>query len=263
MAGGAGTQLNNLFNRFSPIKMGNPPYPAKYYNNWRDEYSKVNGPIDVIKSVYKRSSEGLDFQQNITITFDYELRSYNGINGRQAMLDLISNILNVTYNTGTFWGGGYRGGGAHQNNIFTNLPIFTKGDKGKGLVGFIESFTESFNTVAKEAQTAIDNNGGVIETLKKLANNIGGMLISGFLNKLGRPQKAMTNSLLSPAPVGLWHLTIGNPHHPIMSIGNLILKSTTIQHYGPLGVDDFPTGLKVTCDLIRGKSRDIRDIEKL
>ena len=73
----------------------------------------------------------------------------------------------------------------------------------------------------------------------------------------------MINSLLSPAPIGFWHVTIGNPHHPIMSMGNMILKNTTIEHYGPLGLDDFPTGLKVTCELTRGKPRDLRDIEKL
>jgi hypothetical protein len=71
------------------------------------------------------------------------------------------------------------------------------------------------------------------------------------------------NSLLSPAPVGLWHVTVGNPFHPIMSIGNMILDKTTITHTGPLGLDDFPTGLKVTCELKRAKGRDKRDIEKL
>ena len=46
-------------------------------------------------------------------------------------------------------------------------------------------------------------------------------------------------------------------------MGNMILKNTTVEHYGPLGLDDFPTGIKVTCELTRGKSKDIRDIEKL
>jgi hypothetical protein len=89
------------------------------------------------------------------------------------------------------------------------------------------------------------------------------MFVGGMLNKLGRPQKAMVNSLLSPAPVGFWHLTVGNPFHPIMSLGNMILLNTEIEHYGPLGLDDFPTGIKVTCTLTRGKPRDLRDIEKI
>jgi hypothetical protein len=73
----------------------------------------------------------------------------------------------------------------------------------------------------------------------------------------------MYNALLSPAPIGFWHVTIGNPKKPIMSIGNMIIKSVEIEHQGPLGLDDFPTGLKVTVQLDRGKPRDLRDIEKL
>ena len=88
-------------------------------------------------------------------------------------------------------------------------------------------------------------------------NDVGGMLLSGRLNELGRPVKAATNSLLSPAPVGLWHVTIGNPKAPIMSIGNMVITDCAIEHYGPLGIDDFPTGLKVSVTLSRGKPRDL------
>lgn len=256
-AGMAGTSVNRYLGK--AFQVGDPPYPASQWNSHQDS-AKVYGPVDTIKTTYMRSEDGLEFAQSISITFDYELRSYNGINGRQAMLDLLANILNVTYSTGTFWGGGFRGGGAHQNNVFTNLAIFKA--RG-GFTNFVDAFAEDYSTLSQKAGAAIEANGGILETIKKLANAIGGMLISGFLNKMGRPHKAMANSLLSPAPIGFWHLTIGNPHHPIMSIGNLILKNTTIEHYGPLGLDDFPTGLKVTCELVRGKSRDIRDIEKL
>lgn len=256
-AGMAGAAFNSYIGAF--FKLGDAPYSASQWNSNRDN-TKAYGPIDTIKTTYMRSEEGLNFEQNITITFDYELRSYNGINGRQAMLDLLSNILNVTYSTGTFWGGGFRGGGAHQNNIFANLKIFkTKG----GFTNFIDAFADDYSTLSKKAGDAIEANGGWLNTIGKLLNNLGGMLLSGTLNSFGRPQKAWANSLLSPAPIGFWHLTIGNPHSPIMSIGNMILKNTTIEHYGPLGLDDFPTGIKVTCELVRGKSRDIRDIEKL
>ena len=128
MDGGAGASFNKVLNKFAPSvgkHIGDNPYSAQQWNAYRDN-SKVYGPVDVIKKTYMRGSDGIDFQQSITLVFDYELRSYNGINGRQAMLDLLSNILNVTYTTGTFWGGGFRGGGAHQNNIFTNLNIYKK-----------------------------------------------------------------------------------------------------------------------------------------
>jgi hypothetical protein len=129
----------------------------------------------------------------------------------------------------------------------------------------VDAFLQDSSNLLKSAGHVFDTKykGSVINLLKSAINQIGGMLLGGWLNKLGRPAKTMVNSLLSPAPVGFWHLTIGNPHHPIMSIGNMIITNTTIEHYGPLGLDDFPTGLRVTVELERGKPRDIREIEKL
>lgn len=258
MDGYAGEAANAAFAHFgvSNDVLGNPPY--RNYAAFRDK-NKVYGPIDTIRSTYMRSDdEGLTFEQKLTLVFEYELRSYNGINPKQAMLDLISNILNVTYTTGSFWGGGIKGYASHQSNIFSNLEIFKcRG----GFTDFIEYLSKDISNVG----------GNVINTLKKdpikaigdMVNNISGMLMGGLLNKLGRPQKIMYNTLLSPAPIGFWHVTIGNPKHPIMSIGNMVVTNVTIEHNGPLGLDDFPTGLKVTVELDRGKPRDIRDIEKL
>jgi hypothetical protein len=253
MAGQAGEAANAAFGFFGINGVGAPPYSG--LRGWRDK-TKIYGPVDGIKKTYMRSDKGIEFDQKITLVFEYELKSYNGINPRQAMLDLISNILNVTYTTGTFFGGSYRSTGAHQSNIFANLNIFKcRG----GFTDFVDAFSKDISDVTKKAAAGIKESGGIKETL----NQIGGMLMAGLLNSFGRPQKAMFNSLLSPAPIGFWHVTIGNPKHPIMSIGNMVVTDTTIEHMGPLGLDDFPTGLKVTVQLDRGKPRDLRDIEKL
>ena len=256
MKGDVGNAFNGYIGKF--FKAGDAPYNLSQLNDWRDG-NKVYGPVDTIKGTYMRSESGLEFDQKISMQFDYELRSYNGINPRQAMLDLLSNILNVTYSTGTFWGGGYRGHGVGQNNIFTNMKVFKASG---GATDFFDAFAEDCSTVFKSASAKFGG-GNILQTLKSALNALGGMILGGMLNKLGRPAKIFANSLLSPAPVGFWHVTIGNPHHPIMSLGNMILTGTTIEHYGPLGLDDFPTGIRVTCELERGKPRDIRDIEKI
>ena len=72
----------------------------------------------------KQRDTGLIFEQKFTLIFDYELRSYYGVNGKAAMADLLGNILATTYTHGTFWGGERRLNGASQDNIFANLPIF-------------------------------------------------------------------------------------------------------------------------------------------
>jgi hypothetical protein len=257
MAGEASAAANEVLKRFFP-KIGDAPYNAQEYANWKDE-NKVYGPVDAIKSAYMRSEKGLQFDQDITLTFDYELRSYNGINGRQAFLDLLANILTVTYTTGTFWGGQYKSNGAHQNNVFTNFKIFQAR-------GGWSSYVDAFNSDA----LTVMNNIKIPTSLKDVTKGAGaalkqvfGMIIGGTLNFLGRPAKIYMNSLLTPQPVGFWHLMIGNPFHPIMSMGNMILKNATIEHYGPLGLDDFPTGIKVTCSLTRGRPRDNSEIERM
>lgn len=259
-AGYSGEAAGAAFEAFGvkdSSRMGRAPY--KNHTSFKDR-NKVYGPVDVIKGTFIRSDDGVTFDQKLSLVFEYELRSYNGINPKQAMLDLLSNILNVTYTTGTFWGGGFHGFAAHQSNVFANLNIFKA--RG-GFTNFVDALSEDLSNLGNKAQTAVQKNGGIMNTIKSLLNNIGGMLMSGMLNKLGRPQKTMFNSLLSPAPIGFWHVTIGNPKHPIMSIGNMVITNVTVEHNGPLGLDDFPTGLKVTVELDRGKPRDIRDIEKL
>jgi hypothetical protein len=252
--GYAGEAANEVF-KYLGFPVGNPPYRG--LAGFRDQ-TKVYGPIDSIRTTYTRAEEGLSYTQKFSLVFEYELRSYNGVNPRQAMLDLISNILNVTYTTGSFWGGGYKGYASHQSNVFANLNVYKA--KG-GFTNFLDAFIEDCSNGWSSAKNMVK--GGSMKDLLQQLNSIGGMLVSGLLNKLGRPQKAMYNSLLSPAPIGFWHVTIGNPRHPIMSIGNMVITDVSIEHNGPLGLDDFPTGLKVTVELDRGKVRDLRDIEKL
>lgn len=236
-----------------------------YSSEPRYDQNKVYGPIDRVKKNYARSEAGLDQEMSFDLVFEYELRSYNGINPRQAMLDLLANILSTCYTTGGFWPGGYRGTGARQNSIFSKMSVF----KCHGsFTDMVDAFTNDISNAADSAKKSlgIGEGASVMDVAKKILsmlNDVGGILMGGLLNKLGRPAKFHANSLISDQPVGLWHITVGNPHHPIISIGNMILKKTTIEHSGPLGMDDFPTQLKVTCSFDRGKPRDQVGIEQM
>lgn len=251
--------LDNFMNTF--FNAGGSPYPAENTGSEvQKDKTKIYGPIDRVKKAYARSAAGLDWDHEFNIVFEYELKAYNGINPRQAMLDLIASILSVTYTTGGFWGGGYRGGGIRQSSWFSNLNIFKASG---GFTNFMDALSKDVRAGVNNIRKDISSAGGLLEYAKSMLNMIGGMLMGGVLNKLGRPARYFANSLISDAPVGLWHITIGNPHHPIMSMGNMILLNTEIEHSGPLGLDDFPTNLKVTCQFKRGKPRDQYGIENL
>ena len=97
------------------------------------------------------------------------------------------------------------------------------------------------------------------ETIKGLQDAGKGMI----MNMLGRPSMYALDSLLSGDNVGLWHVTIGNPKNPIVAFGNLIMTDAKITHMGPLGIDDFPTELRVSVTLKHAKSRDLTEISRM
>ena len=293
--------------------IGDPPYSSA---EWRKNFdrNKSYGPLDVITETYKRRGAdkgGLEFNQEIQLRFDYELRAYDGINGRAAMLDLIGNILATCYTTGKFWGGSQQFLGASQSNSFANLPLFmsnkyngggadglnqTPGDfaaysrnlaSSLGMIFGVNDKEDAVNHMNTETKTYKSKKsksdrksqknekdssvvmetkslfGDVGQMIKNAGSALGSLLWGGLINKLGRPQVLAVNSLLSDAPTGLWHLTIGNPKAPIMSMGNMIIDQCEIEHKGPLGIDGFPTGISVMVKLIHGKPRENTGIERM
>ena len=256
---------NNAFQRLGNIVMpnmynprggqSNPPGPAPYYGDPNKAYSGV----DMIKSIYIRDGdEGLKFSNSFKLTFDYELRSYDGVNGKQALLDLLGNILTVCYTTGDFWPGAYRSE-AHAGSLepMSSLECMTNQST---LSGYVGAFTRDFNRIKGNLANMFKD---PISAIKNLLDNLGGVLLGGNLEAASPGTQSGVNGLLSDSAVGLWHITVGNPCAPILSMGNMILKNTTIEHYGPLGLDDFPTGLRVTCEFEHGKPRDKRLIERM
>lgn len=269
LRGSAGSSsITWMSGALKPFGMGsNLKSPADTSWAYHRDMTKAYGPVDAIASTHIRAGAedgGIKFEHNITLTFDYELRAFDGINTRAAMLDLLSNILAVTYSNATYWGGAIHGNGAAQNNIWANLPIF-KMQSPVSMASLTSSIFDSAGQIGK----AFNNNQEIkslndfLNALGNFANGFVDVAVSGLLNSLGRPQRQGLNSLLNFAPTGVWHLMIGNPKHPIMSMGNMILDNCTIEHYGPLGLDDFPTGLKVTITLKHGTPRDTMKIEQM
>lgn len=70
-------------------------------------------------------------------------------------------------------------------------------------------------------------------------------------------------ALKTGAPVGEWHLTVGNPFKPIAVIGNLVCTGVDISFNDEMGPDDFPTEMTAEVYLKPGMSRANQDIESV
>ena len=77
------------------------PYNDGTYAN------RIQGPLDRIDEV-KRRKEGIIFEQSFNIKCEYTTKSIGGINPKAAMLDVLSNCMEMVSPTAVFWGGGHR-----------------------------------------------------------------------------------------------------------------------------------------------------------
>lgn len=259
------------------------PIPAGQYQNdpvvlgQTYDAHKVYEPANTIRETNIYDGE-LKFNQEFSITFNYTLRAYDNINPKAAFLDLLGNIMVVTYRRGRFWGGENSILGVSRDKSMWNIAnnIIKKGsDTAKTYASQLLNgdTQEAVNSMKGAISNAWENSKALVDNflkntdLSKLAINIfnnGIDAVTGILqNHLGRPAIYQFNSILDGDLTGLWHLTVGNPLNPIMSIGNLIMTKAEVQHYGPLGIDDFPTGLKVTVSLKHAQPRDSARIEHM
>lgn len=275
-------------------------FPPDPYSNGPYE-NRILGPINVITNTYRRD-RGLSFTgDGLKITFEYIARPIAGINNKAVLLDLLANMLVLTYSSGTWFGGMWR--------FRTESPAvypFKYGDtmnklyRGQlfGKEGAIESLTENvfadggnaLSTFLPDAISAVSNMfSGAVNAIKSLfskgdqkeqtreeaqasfnaAFNTGTM---GAIQKViaAKALKGTTvpfiqtqRALLTGEPVGDWHLTVGNPLNPIAMIGNLIVTDMSVTFSDELGPDDFPIGFKAVVTLNHGLGRDRDAIESM
>lgn len=222
------------------------------YDAFRNTYpNHTFGPLNVIKKVLVREP-GLEFNQEFTLKFEYELRELGGANPKILMLDQLSNLLVLTYNNAPFWGGSTRwiGDGSVARPL-GNIEHIRNGD----YKSFLGSVVSDLGKAAGGSLTEIIGNAG-----KALSGILGG----SFMELFNSPQGGQAiNSLLTGDPTGQWHVTIGNPLNPIMVIGNLACTGTDISFEGNIGPEDFPEKLVVTVKLKPGRPRDKADIESM
>ena len=232
------------------------------YDAFSETYpNHVFGPLNVIKDVLVRE-QGLNFTQEFTLKFEYELRDLGGANPKILMLDQLSNMLALTFNNAPFWGGDVRYvGDGSVGKPLGEIEKLRSGD----YMGFMKSVVNDLT--GKEGGSAMGNitesikdfvsEGGVGKTLNNL---LGGSLLKMFNSPQGGQA---VNSLLTGDPTGQWHVTIGNPLNPIAVIGNLACTDTKINFEGSMGVQDFPDKMVVEVTLKPARPRDKSEIESM
>jgi len=254
--------------KFLGILTGNVNTPFSTANSQYDPYNggpyshRVYGPVNVISKTYKRD-RGLDFKQQITLNFEYSLKSIGNINPKAAMLDLMSNMLALTYNNAAFWGG--------ANRYFPQKPTYPFLGGKAGMNAWYRGDPAGFaKAVGAQVSDAANKVGDILaelaaDPISALKNLAAGAAKLGMI-EMGKgraPSIVAMKALLTGEPVGEWHMVIGSPFDPIAQIGNLICTEAKFQFNDIIGADNFPTELKVTITVEHGRPRDAGDIQSI
>ena len=238
----------------------------------------THGPVNVITGARIRQ-KGLGYTHSMNLNFEYSTKYIEGINPKAAMLDIISNMLSMTYHHANFFGGENRFQFNKTNYAFLNnekgLEFINKLASG-GKAGAAAALKEYANSM-KEAGS------GVLEGIKKIAEGLAGekglddpavqdlfkkaadvgAKMQPKLQALNKTITQGTKATLNGSPTGEWHLQLGNPFAPMMMIGNLWCTSATFNFNDDLSADDFPTELKVAVKLEYGQQRDSSAIQSM
>lgn len=281
--GGLGSMARMLniasgnFDSNAILNEGNlPPDPYKDgpYEN------RIIGPVNAITSVRKRE-RGLQYENKISLTFEYVARPIGGVNTKAVLLDIISNFLVIGSATAMFWGGQHRFMGQPQRYPFIGgdkgIQQWYRGDP----VAWGQTSIESFSTkvvgaggvldMAKNFFSSLLGGNGNKDIMGGAKNILAGDNIASNIIKARAAERSKgaipyltgLRALLIGEPVGEWHLTIGNPLNPIAMIGNLICDNIEVEFGNELGPDDFPLDVKITVNLEHGMARDRDAIQSM
>jgi hypothetical protein len=239
-------------------------------------------PVDVIKSTKKRDL-GLTFTwSDLIIKFSYDLTSVGEVNTKAALFDILGNLLSIGTNYGNFLSPYIRydseysaltfpGGDEGAKQFFTDPQAFV-------LANFQKMFAGPNPTGKVIGNTTIDNKS--LNTFKADLEALQNAIIKGetidvglYANVFKGIKSAMAGkaagewqapiSLYTGAPIGEWHVVMGNPYNPIAMIGNLICTDVTITFGDSLGPDDFPSTLEASFTLSHGRERERGEIESI
>lgn len=225
---------------------------------------KVYGPINVIKDTMTRDT-GIGGDLSFSLVFEYQLKSYNNINPKLAFLDLINNLLALTYFHAKWWGGANRFFPKPMSKFgfLGDQKAFYNGDYGK----YFESVGSALQSAGNGILSALGGLWDAIMTgnFSAIANMVmnGASKVLDMKSRKSRPNAVSVHSLVSGAPVGEYHLVIGNPQNPIATIGNLIMQDFSIELGDRLGFDDFPDSLKLKVNMKRARSSDSGDWQSM
>lgn len=230
------------------------------------------GNPNVIHEAAIRTTEydGLSCKFKIQFTTEYEIQYVRGADPGRVYTDLIGNLVRMGTSPEQYITTPQFGGAARQiqkmleDNDFSGLALMIFKVFKEGVGDLVKLVGEALNKVKNIAVTGVKAIGGDEKAKQELVNK-GTAAAQKFITEINKiiginvrrytwPLKGAI-AAMSGFHTGPWHVTIGNPKSPFVSVGNLIIEDVKIDLGTNMLYNDRPSRIKVTYALGPGRNR--------
>ena len=211
-------------------------------------YGKNEIPIgdpDVLRESATRdiNNQGINSSLGISFKTSYEQKYIRGVDPGSAMLDIINNVLKMGIKDMRYMLGG---------NYIKSLMNAIVSDANSYAKAWTDAITKIAGAFVDTINEMLENKDGKSLISK---DNIAKTLEDGMVAALRRFRWPLRSSLalmsgLSTTP---WHMTLGNPFNPVISVGNILVKNGKIDFGNEMGFNDMPTKINVSFDIDLGR----------
>jgi len=220
-------------------------------------------------AIRKSDSEGVHsgLKSTFSMTFEttYVFREINGVDAKTMMLDILSNAVHMGTSNGRFLL-------THNANekLSKIINAMQSGDVDALLNDIIDAISDIvvksgellsniMSNVVKDVTAAVQGDTKpIVDDILNGVNSIIRNRFSRYKWKLRGAIGAMTGQHTAP-----WHITIGNPKHPWLTVGNLIVKTVNLDFGGELSYNDMPTELTVKITLEQGRTMGAQELTSI
>jgi hypothetical protein len=274
-----GWGLNFIFGMLSTMKLTNP------------DLSRIPiGNPNLLKESITRDHEnfGLKSTFNFTLETSYEQKYIGGIDPYVAMNDILYNIMTMATSDTVVIGNpnsellgklsaanerptDSSGWKTLITDIVTGFVDQIKnGQIGQAITGLNKLKTDNTAQAGKKAdkktdsdtvspKTALDAKANTFEkTFKDLVETVLASTIARYTWPLRGSIAMLTGEAVTP-----WHLTIGNPYSPILSMNNIYVKNIDVKMGSDLAFNDISKNIDITVSMEQGRNMGRNEIYKM
>jgi hypothetical protein len=202
----------------------------------------------------KDNFNGVNGAFKVSMKVEYEQKYVYGIDPAFAYYSIIANALNFGTSVSSFNFTGNLGG-----KLKAFVDKISSGDGNKllsAIKDFVLAIVDALKTMANQlisfVKKVVKGDINFTEIGNKILDTIT-KGISSIINKYKVKIIGVINSLTG-TPSGPWHITIGNPKHPIFSSGDMIADKVKMTLGNVLSFNDLPSSITLEIDFTSARN---------